>query len=117
MKHADLIRAALDGKKIQCRQMTGNGWGYYPTEWRTFADTRLAVADMAAGYTAFEYRLEPEPKPDVVRYGKACNVEYKANSWAAGGNNTYWTRTKSGSDNIKATFDGETGKLKSVEIV
>jgi hypothetical protein len=115
MKHADLIRAALDGKKIQCRQITGNGWGYYPTEWKTFKDVRLAVVDMAAEYSAFEYRLEP--RPDVVRYGKACNVEYKANAWAVPANTTTWTRTKSGSDNIKATFDGESGKLKSVEIV
>jgi hypothetical protein len=116
MKHADLIRAALDGKKVQYRAVSGKSIRCsYPTEWKTFADTRLAVADMAAEYSNLEYRLEP--KPDVVRYGKACNVKYKASAWDAPENTTSWTRTKSGSDNIKATFDGETGKLKSVEIV
>jgi hypothetical protein len=115
MKHADLIRAALDGKKVQYRAVSGKSIRCsYPTEWKTFADTRLAVADMAAEYGAFEYRLEP--KPDVVRYGRACNMEYKSNGWAVAGC-TYWIREKSGTDTIKAIFDGETGKLKSVEIV
>jgi hypothetical protein len=111
VKHADLIRAALDGKKIQFRA-TINGH-----LWTTFITQNSAVAWLAGGDGPYEFRLEPEPKPDVVRYGRACNMEYKPNGWAVAGNCTYWTREKSGTDTIKAIFDGETGKLKSVEIV
>jgi hypothetical protein len=105
VKHAELIRAALDGKRIQVRRRgTAKVPGYYP--WETIRDQRLAIADMAAEYPSFEYRLEP--KPDRVEFL----------SWGVG---VGWVqlsdRTPSGYQTISAHIDGETGKLKSVEIV
>ena len=48
------------------------------------------------------YRVYKEPKPDVVRYGIA----------------THWMReVASDDDNLKLTFDGATGKLKSAEVI
>jgi hypothetical protein len=116
MKHADLIRAALDGKKIQCRQMTGNGWGYYPTKWETFPDTRLAVADMAAEYGAFEYRLEP--KPDEVKYFAQYRKKAFAYDSAVKAANCVYGRHYGPRRGItKQVYDGETGVLKSVQLL
>lgn len=61
MKHKALIQAALDGKEIQYRKFGGS--------WCTFGkDVRFAVANMAAEYPSFEYRIKPESVPDRVAY-------------------------------------------------
>jgi hypothetical protein len=48
-----------------------------------------------------EYRIKPEPKPDIVEWhnvaSAGCIPKYVPN--------------------IKLTFDGETGKLKSAEVI
>ena len=54
-------------------------------------------------HTGSKYRFKPIPKPDVVRYG---NVQ---NGW-------HWDE-KAACDNFKLTFDGETGELKSAEVL
>ena len=41
------------------------------------------------------YRIKPEPKPDVIRFVRAIN----------------------GNEKIKFIFDGETGDLKSAEVI
>lgn len=51
----------------------------------------------------YEWRVKPEPKPDIERYGIALH---------------YWGRdVAEAGDNIKLTFCGETGKLKSAEVI
>jgi hypothetical protein len=50
-----------------------------------------------------EYRIKPEPKPDIVRYGIAMNL-WGRSAFAIG-------------DNLKVTFDSETRKLKSAEVI
>jgi hypothetical protein len=113
VKHADLIRAALDGKKIQYRAVSGKSIRCsYPTVWKTFADTRLAVADMAAEYSNLEYRLEP--KPDEVRYQAVVMTGGYTSLQAV---QSVARRHKVPVSFEKRVFDGETGKLKSVEIV
>ena len=57
----------------------------------------------------WEYRIKPEPKPDVVQYGYAKNDGCVAYVTRMG-------RHQSG-DNIKLTFDGETGELISAEVL
>ena len=47
------------------------------------------------------YRIKPEPKPDVV---ELHNV-------------VIWGRTSTTIPNIKLTFDGETGQLKTAEVI
>jgi hypothetical protein len=90
-KHADLIHAWADGAQIQSRNDISGCW----------EDNRLP---MWAQDTM--YRIKPELKPDVVRYGEVyvgCT-----NSWQT----FYHSKA-----NVQYTFDGETGKLKKAEVL
>lgn len=86
-KHAELIKAWADGAEIECRY-GGGAWCFVTRpDWDEDC----------------EYRIKPEPKPDVVRYGFAPH---------------YWGQVVARvDDNLKITFDGETGKLKSAEVI
>lgn len=55
----------------------------------------------------YDYRIKPEPKPDVER------IYYVM------GSGTVWSAQEpiSGADRIRLTFDGETGKLKKAEVI
>ena len=86
-KHAELIKAWADGAEIEMQHYK---------DWKLISNPRWDVE-------LTEYRIKPEPKPDVVRYGIA--TAFFGSSVAAT------------SDNIKVTFDGETGKLKSAEVI
>ena len=92
-KHAELIKAWADGAEIQFRRDQEFEWldaGHNP-EW----------------YNSFEYRIKPQPKPDV---------EYKTHiRWDKGWQLVDTTSTKSA--NLKLTFDSETGELKSAEVL
>lgn len=98
-KHAELIKAWADGAEIEWQDKLSGNW--------FTADTDGAV--YWSPYT--NYRIKPEPKPDVVMY---CGVaEYcRHNSWLL-----EITPTHEINDNLKLTFDGETGELKSAEVL
>ena len=55
----------------------------------------------------YDYRIKPEPRPDVVQ-----------TFWCTTDNKGYW-HLPSGSlpANLRLTFDGETGKLKKAEVI
>ena len=55
-------------------------------------------------HTGSKYRFKTEPKPDVVRY---ANIQ----------SDFCFRDIQIGGDNLKFTFDGETGALKSVEVL
>lgn len=86
--HAALIKAWADGAQIQYRLRSWDDW-----------------KDIANPYwdAVIEYRIKPEPKPQTIR-------EYKLFD-----DGTAWEAPMNA--NIRATFDGETGKLKSVEMI
>ena len=88
-KHAELIKAWADGAEIEIKLSHGV-WSpvAYPT------------------WNGPEYRIKPEPKPDVVKYALATRNELAA---------VYVSRASE--DNLKLTFDGETGKLKAAEVL
>lgn len=86
-KHAALIKAWADGDEIEMRSYQA---------WTLLSNPRWDSAEA-------EYRIKPEPKPDVVRYGFAFP--------------TWWSNVRDPHDNIKLTFDGETGKPKSAEVI
>lgn len=96
-KHADLIKAWADGAEIQFRYNVNIPW----------AD---AVGPQWWEHDC-EFRLKPEPKPDVVYYGVIDLATSKGFLDAA------FTRFNDDGDHIKLTFDGETGKLKSAEVL
>ena len=89
-KHAELIKAWADGAEIQFLARGGR--------WRDCAQNQ------PEWNLTTEYRIKPEPKPDVVR------------TMLAGVNGIqFFCETQDG--NLKLTFDGETGKLKSAEVL
>jgi hypothetical protein len=91
-KHAELIKAWADGAEIE--EQHNN------EIWRPFDDGHWMEAD------AWKYRIKPEPKPDVVMYGYADTKGiWRVSIYRGDG------------DNIKATFDGDTGKLKTAEVL
>ena len=97
-KHAELIKAWADGETIEV-SAGSHIWRVIQTpEWCSDA----------------QYRIKPEQKPDVVYYGvynpedartRVVELEF------------CFTRLNDEGDHIKLTFDGETGKLKSAEVL
>ena len=83
-----VIQAHQRGEKIQFRDFSAKEW----------QDTYIPAWD----FGSCEYRVKPEPKPCVIRY--AC-VEMSCGS----------NHPRLDGDNLRLTFDGETGKLKSAE--
>ena len=100
-KHAELIKAWADGAEIQYRD--GSIYGMKGGEW---FDCKYFPQFHEDGV----YRIKPEPKPDEVFY---VSVDLDI----AKGSELYSTYYKYVNDNLKLTFDGETGKLKSAEVL
>jgi hypothetical protein len=89
-KHAEIIKEFVDG--INCQYFQCEKWWdiEYITQFEMFDDVRI----------------KPEPKPDVVRFiGVTLDFVSKL------------TLCKYDGDNLKLTYDGETGKLKSAEVI
>ena len=89
--HAELIHAWADGAEIEYKPMFGGDW--------------LAVAGPAWSEVS-EYRIKPEPKPDLNFYYH-IDKETHLSSFPTV---PYYL-------NLKLTFDGETGKLKAAEVI
>ena len=86
-----VIQAHQQGEKIQLRDFSAKEW----------QDTDIPAWD----FSCFYYRVKPEPKPDLIRY---------AHAWIHPGSEA---SAPSSNDNLRLTFDGETGKLKSAEVL
>lgn len=93
-KHAALIKAWADGDQIE---YLGIGSA---SVWESVTNPRWD------GYG--EYRIKPEPKADVIeQYVAKGYTKYSGVRVAE-----HWER-----ENLKLTFDGETGKLKAAEVI
>ena len=92
-KHADLIIAWANGAEIQI-QMPGHD------EW-----TDITYPDWLPSQF---YRIRPEPKPDVICWTRV-------QKW--GISSTGIITSDNAVPNIAFTFDGETGELKSAEVL
>jgi hypothetical protein len=91
-KHAELIKAWADGADIEI-------YDEYCKEWQYITSPVWCEE--------FEYRIKPEPKPDVV-------VEWLVEKQRV----TYFdNRSVDSGKNLRLTFDSETGKLKSAEVL
>ena len=87
-KHAELIKAWADGATIECKDC--GVWFY---------------ANNPTWQENMEYRIKPEPKPDVVKeFGFIYDPESKQVKHFF-------------IPQIRCTFDGETGELKSAEVL
>jgi hypothetical protein len=91
-KHAELIKAWADGAEIEWYDSSSR-----EHRWKDCGETFDWLAPV-------EFRIKPEPKPDYVEY-----------FWATF---TGVLNSNSKSEhNLKLIFDGETGKLKSAEVL
>ena len=101
-KHAELIKAWADGAEIQKRGLIGSPT--YTPDWEDEENPRW-LNDY------WEYRIKPEPKPDVVYYYHKHFVDTELKPY---GRNV---KALADNDALKLTFDGETGELKSAEVL
>lgn len=93
-KHAELIKAWADGAEIEYWQ-DGSGW----------------YLDMKPKWNEFQkYRIKPEPKPDRVQ-----KVLITSDGCFYEGQFSY--HFIKSSPNLNLIWDGETGKLKSAEVL
>lgn len=103
--HADVIHAYADGAKVQFRAHKDDDW-----------------LDILTPHfePKFQYRIKPEPKPDIVStavldfYGSHKRPVVRV-SWS--GEHRQGNLSLPDSAILKFSFDGETGKIKNVELV
>lgn len=97
-KHAEVIKAWADGAEIEYKYISSftNTW----TEWKAKNNDGWIETDN------YQYRIKPEPKPDVVH---ELSIMLKGNNKFEYGHPDY--------PSLRLTFDGETGKLKSAEVI
>ena len=88
--HAELIKAWADGAEIEVFNY-GQWWPLEAPFWEEET----------------QYRIKPEPKPDVVSFGFVAKKDSAV---------CFFSKQVS-ADNLKLTFDAETGKLKSAEVL
>lgn len=104
-KHAELIKAWADGAEIEVFDKILNSWFD-------------VIDDAPIFFEHNEYRIKPEPKPDVVMYSRVLSVQkHKDGAYYAWVSNAYTEMPSCKADNLKLTFDGETGELKSAEVL
>ena len=90
-KHAELIKAWADGAVIE--ECIKGQWFEVPyPEW----------------YEQYEFRIKPEQKPDVVRELAVFHSKDEG---------LFMSEKQHFMANLKLTFDGETGELKSAEVL
>ena len=94
-KHAAVLRAIADGKKVQ--------WFTSSEQWET-----LCYGVNPLTNPQFQWRIKPEPKPDVVVW----LVQSLNGAW-----DEYQCYQNGGYPQIKIVRDGETGRLKSAEVL
>jgi hypothetical protein len=95
--HAELIKAWADGAEIEFL----NTFSTEPS-WKEASHPCWTLDT--------KYRVKPRPKPDHVYYGV---FERKGSVLLR----SCFTKVNDDGDELKLTFDGETGKLKSAEIL
>jgi len=90
----EIIDAAMAGKTIEYESFKG---------WRELQDENAHF-----NFTRFTYRIKPEPKPDVVVRIKTIEQ---------GGLFVFNSVREVVGANLQLTFSGETGELKSAEVL
>ena len=98
-RHAELIKAWADGAEIQERALIDGGWS-------TWRDTRIPTWNGTALH--YDYRIKPKQKPDVV---EEVYVMKRLNGEVCICQGFHEI------PNVRFIWDGETDKLKSIEII
>ena len=90
-KHAELIKAWADGAEIECLVQPSNKW---------------ELREQPIWSVDSTYRIKPQQKHDLI--------SVQSVQWNFFSNSVWWQGCKA---NLKLTFDGETGELKSAEVL
>lgn len=96
--HYDVIKAWADGAEVQWKRKTESVW--YDCD----------EDDPPLWKSSLDYRVKPQPKPDNIIY---CEAQIDTD-------NAYFyyrSNVQHSTHNLKLTFDGESGKLKSAEVL
>lgn len=100
-KHAELIKLWADGAEIECRN-------------KNFQDSWSPLMEGCWDREFLEFRIKPEPKPDIVEemsVYRNMNREFEAQRFN-------FERFDAGYiGDMRLTWDGETRKLKSAEVL
>ena len=106
-KHSEVIKAWADGITVQERVMRCGEW----QEWKD------VVSHAPTFWTDSCYQFRIKPKPDMVVYSLFNTPRESHCDVIMFNNGNKFTTYLNDENQIKLTFDGETRKLKSVEIV
>lgn len=90
-KHAEYIHEWADGKEIQRKWMDGYWYDDPNPSWNP----------------ADEFRLKPQPKPDITAKFRIDRHERMG----------FYACSDLPNSNVKVIFDGETNQLKAVELI
>ena len=105
-KHAAVLRAIAD-KGLGAAQ-----WQDGKSLMGQWNDCTFMITPITHSFLA--WRIKPEPKPDVVRYHNSySSIGYETREAA----DKYACTFPDTKGRYRLTFDGETGKLKSAEVL
>lgn len=111
-KHAELIKAWADGAHIEFRtsfHIPGPGGGTCFTAWKSKSHDFW--------HAHIQYRIKPKPKPDVVSYLLSCEKLSFYYQWSEFTSEQLDASGNSIRPQIKIIWNGETGELKSAEVL
>lgn len=104
--HAEFIKAWADGAEIEYFSKVSNRW---------------CLAITPNWHFDYDFRIKPEPKPDVVSYTRVIGKEKWRRPEIRLTSSHNWNESQQPSycypANVKFTFDGETGLLKDVSLI
>lgn len=115
-KHATVIKAWADGKKIQYRDLGSLEW----------TDAELGAGSWLRWFEGYEYRVKPEPVKDFIKYiGVGIKDSDPAVHLTAAYNKLHRLSRIEGpnggvyhiNNTLKLTINGKTRKVTSVEIL
>lgn len=101
-KHADVLHAIAEGKEVQYKHRISHAW-VTPEHVNPISNPEV------------EWRVKPEPKPDVVMYARVH--EPRKGNIAAYITNAFVNAEAVGQPNLRIYYCGETGKLKKAEVI
>lgn len=93
-KHAEILIAIAEGKDVEFKDESTWATPNYLDKFNPLRRPDL------------EWRIKPEVKPDAVMCGMAFL-----------GTTSIWFENNGAQTNLKLTFDGETNRLKSAEVI
>lgn len=101
-KHAEVLRAIADGKEVQFKNQISGAW----------VETNHVNLNPIT-HPELEWRVKPEPKPDVVLY----SIAHPLTTNNLGNVSNAYPLPERWEPNLRLTFDGDTCKLKNAEVL